>query len=152
MKVLPSFFVLVAAAVPVSVVLADRPPADAKPIVAIVEQLEKEGYGPFHEVSFDDGNWEVEVFKQDTAYELAVDAQTGKVLSEYRDDAESRPPANAQPLSQILRTLIESGYTDIDDVSFERRYWEIELHRKDGQYEILVHPETGEVISDRRDD
>jgi hypothetical protein len=147
-------FVAIAAiaAVPVSVVLAERPPADAKPIVEFVEQLEKQGYGPFIEFSFDDGHWEVEVYKEDVPYELAVDGRTGKILSEHRDDAEPRPPRDAQPLSKILRTLIKAGYTDINEVSFERRYWEIEAFREDGKHEIHIHPTTGEVISDRRDD
>jgi hypothetical protein len=147
-------FVAVAAivGVPLSFAVADRPTADVKPIVEIVEQLEHEGFGSFIEVSFDDGIWEVEVYKDDTVYELAVDGRTGKVLSKHRDDAEPRPPRDAQPLSQILHRLTEVGYTDINEVSFERRYWEIELHRADGKHEIHVHPTTGEVVSDRRDD
>lgn len=139
------------AALPMSVLFAERPPADAKPIVEIVEQLEQQGYGPFSELDFDDGQWEVEVYRNDTAYELAVDEHTGKILSEHRDDAEPRPPRDAQPLSQILRKITKSGYANIEDISFERRYWEIEALREDGKHELHVEPSTGEVISDRRD-
>ncbi len=152
MKKIQLLAAAVVVSLPMSFVLADRPDTDARPIVEIVEQLEQAGYGLFREISFDDGYWEVEVFKQDVPYEVAVDARTGKVHSEHRDDGESRPPRDAQPLSQVLRTRIEAGDTDIEEVSFERRYWEIELYRKDGKHEILVHPETGEVVSDRRDD
>jgi len=140
------------AAAPMSAVLADRPTAGVKPIVEVVEQLEKQGYGPFSEVSFDDGDWEVEVYKDGVAYELAVDGRTGKVLSEYRDDAEARPPRDAQPLSQILRLILKAGYTDIEDASFERRYWEVEAYRDGLKYEILIHPTSGEIVSQRRDD
>ena len=52
--------IAVVAGVPLTVVLADQPDPDMKPIVEIVEQLEGKGYGPFIEVSFDDGRWEVE--------------------------------------------------------------------------------------------
>lgn len=138
--------------VPLSVVLADRPKAEVKPVVEIVERLEQQGYGPFIEVSVDDGYWEVEVYKKDTPYELAVEGRSGRVLYEHRDDAEPRPPGEAQSLSRILRTLIKAGYTNIDEVSFERRYWEIEAFRENGKHEIHVHPTSGEVISDRRDD
>jgi len=96
---------------PLAFVSADQAPADAKSIVQIVQQLEQMGYGPFTEVSFDDGNWEVEVYKQDAPYELAVEPRSGKILSEHRDDAEPHPPSDSQPLSQILRTLGKAGYT-----------------------------------------
>lgn len=144
--------VAIVAGVPLSVVLADRPSADSMPVVEIVEQLEREGYGPFVEVSFDDGYWEVEAYKSDGAYELAVDASTGRILSEHRDDAERRPPSDAQLLSRLLRSLDKAGYTNIEEVEFERRYWEIEARREDGKHEILVDPTTGEVVNDRHDD
>ncbi len=143
---------LLVAAAPLTMVIADQPPADAKPILKIVEQLENQGYGPFIELSFDDGVWEVEVYRQDTPYELAVDPRSGEILSEHRDDAEPRPPRDALPLSKILRTLEKKGYNRISEVSFERRYWEIELLRADGKHEIHVSPKTGEVIHDRLDD
>jgi uncharacterized membrane protein YkoI len=130
---------------------AERPPADSKPAVEIVELLEMQGYGPFIEVEFDDGQWEVEAYKNEVAYELNIDRRTGKILSSHRDDAEQRPPRDAKPLSQILRKLMQSGYADIEDVSFERRYWEIEAYREDGKHELYVDPTTGDVISDRRD-
>lgn len=131
---------------------ADYPAANAKPIVEIVEQLEKQGYGPFSELDFDDGYWEIEVYKNDTAYELLIDAQSGEILSEHRDDPEPRPPRDAKPLSQILRSLLDAGYTNIHDVSLERRYWEVEAFRQRSKRELHVHPVTGEIISDRLDD
>lgn len=153
MKIPQAFVAIVAfASIGLPLALADRPPADAKPMVEIVEQLEKQGYGPFSEISFDNGNWEVEVYKQDAPYELAVDGRSGKVLSEHRDDAESRPPRDAQPLSQILRQLLAAGCTNISELSFERRYWEVECYRADGKHEMHIHPTTGSIISDRLDD
>jgi uncharacterized membrane protein YkoI len=147
-----SFAAVVIAAASVSIVLAKAPAAGVKPVVEITEQLEQQGYGPFSELDFDNGNWEVEVYKDDTAYELSVDGRSGKILSEHRDDAEPRPPRDAQPLSKILHALLKAGYTDIRDVSFERRYWEIEAFRDDDKRELHVQPTTGDVISDRRDD
>jgi uncharacterized membrane protein YkoI len=153
MKLMPCFAaVAVLATASLSVVLADRPKTSARPIAEIVGQLEQQGFGPFVEISFDDGYWEVEVYRNDAPYELTVDGRSGKILSEHRDDAEPRPPHDAQPLSQILRQLTSAGYTDIDEISFERRYWEVESLRNGGKHEIHVHPTTGEVINDRLDD
>lgn len=151
MKVLSYAAVAVLAATPVSMVLADRPTPGVLPMVVVVEQLEKQGYGPFSDIEFEDGLWEVEAYKDGAAYELAVDSRTGAILSEHRDDAEHRPPQGALPLSQILRRLLKAGYTDIHDVSFERRYWEVEAYRPEGKRELHVHPMTGEVVSDRPD-
>jgi len=131
---------------------ADYPAADDKPIVEIVEQLEQQGYGPFSELDCDEGRWEVEVYKNDTAYELLIDGRSGEIRSEHRDDPEPRPPRDAQPLSQILHALLDAGYTQIHDVSLERRYWEIEAFRQRSQRELHVHPVTGEIIADRLDD
>lgn len=154
MNMLPSLVAVVAAvaSVPLSVMLADAPTAGVKPIVEIVEQLEASGYGPFREASFDHGNWEIEVYKDNTPYELAVEGRTGTILFEHRDDAGPRPPSDAQPLSHILRQLLKAGFSNISDFSFERRYWEIESLRENVRREILVHPVTAEIISDRRDD
>ena len=127
-------------------------PEKVQPIVKIVRELEQAGYAPFTELSMDDGVWEAEVYKDDVPYELHVDPKTGEILSEHRDDSEPRPPQEAKPLSEILQLLAKAGYDDIEDISFERRYWEIETYQKDGEHEIHVDPMTGEVVSDRLDD
>ena len=114
--------------------------------------LEKAGYGPIVDVSLDDGVWEVEAYKDDASLELAIDPKTGKVLSEHRDDTDARPPKDSLKLSQLLRKLEKAGHANIEDVSFERRYWEVETHRDREQHELHVDPRTAEVISDRLDD
>jgi uncharacterized membrane protein YkoI len=144
-----------AAATPVAAITAapgDAPAKGPLPMIAVVERLEKDGYSPFTELSMDDGAWEVEVYKGDVPYELTVDPDSGKILSEHRDDSEPRPPQDAKPLSEILQLLAKAGYDDVDDASFERRYWEFEVYRQDGEHEIHVDPTTGEVVSDRIDD
>lgn len=131
---------------------SDAQPDGALSIVKIVRTLEKSDYGPIVDVSFDDGVWEVESYKGDASLELTVDPETGKVLSEHRDDADARPPKDSLKLSELLRKLEKAGHTDVEDVSFERRYWEVETHRDGEQHELHVDPKTAEVISDRLDD
>ncbi len=148
----------VAAMIPVgvaSVVGAGGPAVDSKALsmIEIVQRLEKDGYGPFTELSMDDGNWEVEARKQNDSLELTVDPVSGEILSEHRDDAEQTPPTGSMPLSKVLQTVSESGsYQQFDEVSFERRYWEIEVYQAGQKHELLVDPMTAKVIADRLDD
>lgn len=134
-----------------AVAKADLPPKDALPAADIAEQLEKAGYTPI-EISFDDGVWEVDVYQNEKPLELAVDPRSGKILYEHRDDAEPRPPKDAKALSTILHDLAKAGYTEIDEASFERRFWEIEGIHEGRKHELTVDPVKGDVLSDRLDD
>lgn len=156
MSFFKSFLVATAAAAsPAAAITAapgDAPQNAPLLMTAVVERLEKDGYSPFTELSMDGGAWEIEVYKKDVPYELTVDPDSGKILAEHRDDSEPRPPQDAKPLSEILRLLAKAGYNDVDEASFERRYWEFEVNRQAGKHEIHVEPTTGEVASDRIDD
>jgi hypothetical protein len=130
----------------------ETPPADAKQLLEIVTSLEEAGYGPIVDVSFDDGTWEVECYREKIAYELLVDPSNGKVVSEHRDDAGATPPADAKLLSEIIASLAKAGYADFNDVSFEGQIWEVEARREGVKRELRVDPKTAEIISDRADD
>lgn len=122
-------------------------------LIEIVQALEQDGYGPFTELSLDDGNWEVEARKQGESVEVAVDPISGKVLSEHRDDPERTPPEGSLALSKLLQSVADAGgYRHFDEVSFERRYWEIEVYKDGQKRELLVDPLTAKVIADRADD
>lgn len=125
---------------------------ERKSIAEIVELLEGQDYGPLVEISFDDGVWEVETYRGRESLELAVDPVSGEILSEHRDDSGPRPPQDGLVLSELLAKLADAGHTGIEEVSFERRYWEVELRRDNEKRELHVHPVTGEVIADRKDD
>lgn len=127
-------------------------PTEKLPMSKVVKLLESKGFAPIVDVSFDDGAWEVETYRGDEFLELTVDPVSGEVLSENHDDAEPRPPKDAKPLSTLLEELGKAGYSNIDDASFERRYWEIEGIRDNQEHEVHVDPVTGEVIADRIDD
>ncbi|TWT65148.1 PepSY domain-containing protein [Allorhodopirellula solitaria] len=142
-----------AALLPVGHVIGQTATRQPKPIVEIVKGLEADGYGPFNEVSMDHQNWEVEAIKDRVSYELTVDAKTGEVLGQHRDDPDTQPPANAMPLSKVLQKIIENtAYDEIDEVSFERRYWEVEVYQDLQQHELHVDPVTARIVSDRLDD
>jgi hypothetical protein len=47
--------------------------------------------------------------------------------------------------------LEKSGYSDLNDLSFERQSWEAEATHENERRELRVDPISGKVISDRRD-
>lgn len=57
------------------------------------------------------------------------------------------PPSNAKPLSEIIRSLEESGdVAYFEEIEWDRDdgYWEIEYHRRDGsKVELKIDAVTG---------
>ncbi len=149
------YSLVAASLIPVGITFAVAQTTNSKTLslIEIVQQLEKDGYGPFSELSRDDGNWEIEVRKQNESVELTVDPISGKVLSEHRDDTEQTPGKDAMALSKLLQSVSNSGnYQDFEEVSFERRYWEIEVYKDGQKHELHVDPLTAKVIASRIDD
>ena len=57
------------------------------------------------------------------------------------------PPANAKPLSVIIKAVEDQGYKTITEVEFEDGKWEIEIHQPGGkESEIHVDPMTAKVV------
>lgn len=153
MKRCIGFWLAVSAVVAISVASRadERLPTDAKQLLEIVTGLEKQGYAPIVEISFDDGVWEVEAYNKENAFELLVDLKSGKVVSEHPDHGGPKPPADALPLSKIIEGLEKAGYSHVNDLSFERKSWEAEATRENEKRELRVDPKSGKVISDRAD-
>jgi hypothetical protein len=145
-------FITAIAASPLLALADQRPPTDAKPLAEIVAHMEKAGYSPIVEVSYDDGYWEVEAIKDGQPIEAMVDPKSGDIVSEHRDEAEKAPPADSLALSDVIAALAKADYADIDEVSFEGTSWEVEAWHNGVKRELRVDPLTAEVISDRSDD
>lgn len=64
----------------------ERPPADAKPLVEIINTLETQGYSPITEISMDNEVWEVVAYKNNEERELKVNPVTGQIISDRNDD------------------------------------------------------------------
>jgi uncharacterized membrane protein YkoI len=126
--------------------------AQQKSILDVVKSLEEADYAPITEISLDDGVWEVEAYKEDIAYELSIDPETGEVISEHRDNGDPKPPAKSMLLSTIIEAIEKAGYTHVHDVSFEHRVWEAEVRRDNMKRELRLDPLTGEIVEDRVDD
>lgn len=58
------------------------------------------------------------------------------------------PPANAKPLSSIIKTVEDQGYKTISEVEFEDGKWEVEVQQPGGkEVELHVDPMSGRIIS-----
>lgn len=68
------------------VLASEKPPADSKPLIEIIQTLEAKGYGPITEISMDGGVWEVEAYKNNEKRELRINPLTGQILSDRKDD------------------------------------------------------------------
>lgn len=56
------------------------------------------------------------------------------------------PPANAKPLSVIIKALEDQDYKTITEVSFDDGQWEIEIHQANGkEIEVHVDPVSGHI-------
>ena len=54
------------------------------------------------------------------------------------------PPANAKPLSEIIKAVEDKGYKTITDVEFDDDAWKIEVHQPDSnEIHIEVDPVSG---------
>ncbi|HEY3148634.1 MAG TPA: PepSY domain-containing protein [Dongiaceae bacterium] len=61
--------------------------------------------------------------------------------------SEELPPANAKPLSEIIKSLEDQGYKAIENVEFDDNVWEIEVHKAGGEeVELHVDPVSGQIV------
>jgi hypothetical protein len=64
----------------------------------------------------------------------------------FRDET---PPANAKPLSAIIKTVEDHGYKVITEVEFEDGKWEIEVHQAGGkEIELHVDAISGQIAAE----
>lgn len=63
----------------------DKPPEGSKRLSEIVLKLEQQGFGPFEQIEFDDGRWEIEVYRGGEKRELRVDPKTGDITKDEKD-------------------------------------------------------------------
>ncbi|MBI3677917.1 MAG: PepSY domain-containing protein [Proteobacteria bacterium] len=60
---------------------------------------------------------------------------------------EESPPANAKPLSEIIKGLEDQGYKTITEVAFDDGQWEIEVHQAGGkEVDLKVDAMTGQIV------
>ncbi|MFV8782150.1 PepSY domain-containing protein [Microbulbifer sp. SA54] len=65
--------------------------------------------------------------------------------------ADEKPPPGAMALSVVLTKLEQQGFTPIIEVSLEKERWEIEAFKEGEKYELLVDPNSGEILESKTD-
>lgn len=127
---------------------SELPPADGKPLSAIIKTVEDLGLGVIRGAEFDDGLWEVAVCKGRDCLDLYLDPRTAQEQRRRNDDSDDAlPPAGAKPLSEIIRSLEARNLGTITEIELDDGHWETEL-RKDGRkVRMNLDPKTGEARS-----
>ena len=69
---------------------------------------------------------------------------TGAARADWFKD--ELPPANAKPLSEIIKVVEDKGYKVISEIEFDDGIWKIEAHQADGkEVHIKVDPLSGAI-------
>ncbi|MEX3313925.1 PepSY domain-containing protein [Sulfitobacter sp. PS-8MA] len=118
------------------------------------------------EIETEDGRliYEIDMVRGSDVYELAVDAQTGDVLSQseerltsflsglFQEDELRAAGDSGDILMKALADLEATGVTQIEELSLDeedgRMVYEIELTDASGEREILIDAATGETVVD----
>ena len=58
-----------------------------------------------------------------------------------------RPPADAVPLSEVVKSLEEKGYSPVTEVSMDNGVWEVEAYKDGQERELKVNPKDGQVLA-----
>ena len=61
--------------------------------------------------------------------------------------SEETPPANAKPLSEIVKSLEDQGYKDVERIKFDDNAWVIDLRQPGGkEIDLRIDPVSGQII------
>ena len=120
---------------------------------SVIELVQKEGYGDIYEIENEYGFFKVKVRDANgERVKLAIipESQAVKVLEKKnkKHNAEYASVPSKVTLDQALNILAEQGYTSIEEIEFEKGYYEAEIRDQNGhKKEITLDAQTGEVLS-----
>ncbi|MGH6894341.1 MAG: PepSY domain-containing protein [Dongiaceae bacterium] len=61
--------------------------------------------------------------------------------------SEETPPADAKPLSEIIKSLEDQGYKGIEEMEYDDDAWVIDVHQAgDKEVELHVDPVSGQIV------
>lgn len=118
------------------------------------------------EIETEDGRliYEIDMVRGSDVYELAVDAQTGEVLSQseerltsflsglFQEDELRAASDSGDTLMKALADLEATGVAQIEELSLDeedgRMVYEIELTDASGEREMLIDAASGETVVD----
>jgi hypothetical protein len=123
----------------------DVPPEGAKPLSEILESVEGQKLGVFSEAEFDDGLWELKVCEANGCRKLYIAPKSGDEIRRRKADSDEIPPANARPLSMIIRSVEAQGSEAVTEIEFVDGFWEVDLRGEGKKTKLIIDPMTGEI-------
>jgi hypothetical protein len=61
--------------------------------------------------------------------------------------SEETPPANAKPLSEIVKSLEDQGYKDVERIRFDENAWVVDVRQPGGrEIDLHINPVSGQII------
>lgn len=126
------------------------PQADIKGLTEIVTRFEAVGC-QIVDASFDKGRWQLEGYRNDLSFELAVDRETGLLKSMRQDLVNPPPPPGAKPLSQILTAVQKAGWTRIASVELDHGQWDVAAYHNLARRELHLDAISGAIVAARTD-
>jgi uncharacterized membrane protein YkoI len=121
---------------------------DEKPLSEIIKSVEDQQLGPITDVDFERGLWEVEAFKDGRKTTLYFDPKTGRLdrRRERPDSHEDVPPADAKPLSEIIRSVEARNLGQIREVDYDDKgYWEVKVRGTGVKSELHIDAVSGQA-------
>lgn len=121
----------------------------------VAAKLQSLGYAQVEDLEFDDGFWEAEV--RDTnrrKLELVLHPVSLEVLHQSGQPShDGDTPAAILSAAETTQRLHQAGYTHVRDLELDDGVWEADAISAQGfRVELKIHPETGAVLREKRDD
>jgi hypothetical protein len=134
------------ALLPLSSPLAGEiPPADGKPLSAILKSVEAQKIGRITQAEFDDGLWELKICGANDCQKLYLDPRTGDEKRRRRTDRDEPPSANAAPLSTTIESIETRGIGAVTEVEFDDGVWTVKLRQGSNKTKLIADPITGKT-------
>lgn len=105
----------------------DLPPANAKPLSAILTAVEQQNLGAVAEAEFDNGRWEVTACHDGACQKLEFNALTGEKESQRNTEREKTPSAASTPIATLVQRIEAAQTGVVTSIDFEHGHWNIEL-------------------------
>jgi hypothetical protein len=122
----------------------------------IESRLNEAGYKPVHTIRRQGDNYLVRGEREGTAYDIKVDAATGRLLASNEVGIVRRParngdgtPAAIMTEQQVRSTLRRNGYEMVGDVERSGANYRAEAMRNGAVYELVVDGRTGRVVESK---
>jgi hypothetical protein len=126
------------------VLAGEYPDQDAKPLSEVLAAAESRGINDISEVSFDDGVWEIEGYREGKAVEVHLHPYFLSVLAEHPEEPPSRPHHSLRA-SEIAQRLEKAGYIPISELEWKHTHWTAECLTPQGEREVTVTADAEEI-------